>query len=151
MRVWNLMIPAAAVLALALAVPYRAAADVPVGAEAIKTHLEFLGYSVTITATQINSKHPTKFDFSLTKFKGGVLLRAFLQIKKTDRLRTLEMVNTLNADAALVRAYIDGDGDLCYEAWTQAYEKQSFADLMSAWEADVAEMTRKYRQESAKW
>jgi len=129
---------------LLLAVPPATAGEPPAKAEQIKTHLEFLGYQVTIRADRLSVKHATKSDLSITKMADGMLLASYMKAKKVDRLALLELLNGLNTEAGVLRIYVDKDGDVAFEASTVEYDKAGFASFMSLWEKETGKLIPKY-------
>jgi hypothetical protein len=120
------------VLAVFLFAPVAARAEVFDKAGELSQHLEFLGYTVTEEPEndRIVAKHQRNYNFTVKSFRGGLLLTTFLTMNTplgADRERVLEVVNKLNADAEVVRYYLDSDEDLAIEGWFPgAYDKTDF-------------------------
>ena len=120
--------------AIALILPVAASAKVPANAEAVKTHLEFLGYKVTQNEKRMKATHSKYVNFLLKKYRGGIYCIAYFGASpeaKSDRLGYLNALNKLNSNAIIVRFYADKVSDLAVEAvYVGAYEKARFGDFI---------------------
>jgi hypothetical protein len=103
-------------------------------------HLQFLGYEIAREGELILARHPRKLNIVMKPFGGGVLIASILACAgeaKRDRQGYLDVINTLNARAALARFYADEDSDLRMEAWhPDAYDRHTFSAFMGLWDHD---------------
>jgi len=113
--------------------------------EQIVTHLQFLGYEVSRDGDVTRAKHPRKFNVSIRPLAGGILFTTIFGCQdnaKRSKLGYLEMINSLNANAAIARFYADKDSDLFIEAWhPDYYERASFGAFMQIWDRDCNLLT----------
>lgn len=134
-------------LAVGAILPTGAEGQLMADSEEVATHLEFLGYEVTESDTNLTAKHETKLDVLLQNYQGGTLLQSFLGVENHED-EALPMANLLNTGAAVARFYVDGDGDLAIEAWMPGnYDKGRFATFLVAWDADTVGQIRTHSEE----
>ena len=110
------------------------------------THLEFIGYTVSVNDDGIvNAKHPNDLSFSMKEFKGGVLCAGYFggsDHAKGNQGAFLQLVNELNLNAAAARFYIDSDGDLAIEGYYPgAYEKKRFGVFIDVYNESIAQLS----------
>ena len=109
--------------------------------EQIANHLQFLGYEVTAEANMTRATHPTRFNFFMRPYAGGILFTTIFgcsENAKQDRLGYLDILNSLNNGAAVARFYADKDSDLLIEAWhPEYYERVQFGAFIEAWDRDI--------------
>jgi len=121
----------------------------------VTEHLKFLGYEITKDGDRLKAKHPKYFNLAIRKYKGGMLFTTYLGASsnaKRNRPAFLELVNSLNNDATVSRAYLDKDGDLTMEAWYPgSYQKTAFSLFMDEWSKDTAEQLQKKADEAIKF
>ncbi|MDH3223782.1 MAG: hypothetical protein OEO23_08700 [Gemmatimonadota bacterium] len=135
----------AALACAAFATPL--AAQLPDTAREIQTHLEFLGYQVTASDSNLTAVHGAKLDVLIQSYQGGVLMQSFVAVEQ-NREEALPTANLLNTGAAVARFYVDADGDLAIEAWMPGeYEKARFAAFLNAWDSDTLGQFRSYSDE----
>lgn len=121
-------------------------------ADLIKAHLEFLGYTVETASESLVAKHSEKFRITIRELAGGMLLTGYVDIgeRKKDRLKALELVNRLNTEATVARAYLNKDGYVVFEGWLSGYEKSTFARYLESWDEDTRRhIARFVREEDA--
>jgi hypothetical protein len=106
----------------------------------IATHLQFLGYEVVNEGTFTRARHANKYNFAMKPFSGGVLFTMIFQSDenaKVNRLGYLELINTLNNKATVIRFYADKDADLFMEAWyPNHYDRTEFGVFLECWDRD---------------
>jgi hypothetical protein len=109
-------------------------AEVPANAEAVKTHLEFMGYEVTQNEKRMKATHSKHLNILLKKYRGGIYVVAFYggnESAKSDRYGYLNAINQLNEKSVIVRYYADEASDLAIESvYLGDYEKGRFSDFM---------------------
>jgi hypothetical protein len=120
---------------------------------ALVAHLEFMGYTCTVSGNTILAKHEKRSDFTLKPLSGGYLLRAFYSGKSKDvSADQHRLANSLNSDAVASRFFWDGDGDMAIEAWFGgAYDKQRFGTFLDVWNTDNALLLVKFREQTLKF
>ena len=132
---------------LASLLPASASAQLSEAAADIRTHLEFLGYEVTVEEDNVAATHESKLDIYLRDYQGGMLMQSYVLVV-SNKDEALPTANLLNTGAAATRFYIDSDGDLAVEAWMPGgYEKARFAAFLEAWDADTLGQFRTYSEE----
>ena len=124
-------------------------AGIPDKADDVTTHLEFMGYSVTNSDGDfLRATHDTHVNVVLKAFRGGVLLTAYVggsSYAADHKGDFCELVNTLNANAAAVRYYVDSDIDLTIEGYYPGvYDWTSFSVYMEAFNLVLSELAAKY-------
>lgn len=107
-------------------------------AKDVRNHLKKHDYRVTKEDEYLRAKHDDWLNMTVRGYKGGLLLRAWLETSRqdTDDLETL--ANVLNYKATATRIYIDDENDLIYETWFPGeYDKGRFEALLDAWHEDT--------------
>lgn len=103
-------------------------------------HLEFMGYELTRENDRVRAIHRRHLNINLRDFRGGILLTSLFGCStqaKSNRLGYLNLVNSLNHAASVVRVYADDDSDLVIEAWHPAsYDRAKFGEFLELWNAD---------------
>lgn len=116
-------------------------AALPQKADELKSHLEFLGYEITISDEVMRATHPTNLNVVLKGFRGGILVQSYLTASdyaKEHPTELMRFANTLNENATVARMYVDKDGDLALEAWFPGqYEKARFSLFLEEWHKDT--------------
>ena len=119
-----------ALLVLLLVVP-RVAAGPFEGSDDYKTHLEFLGYTVTDADKALLAKHPQNFNIFVRSYNGGVLINSVFSgtdKAKSDRIGLLNFLNDMNSGSVAARYYVDKDNDVIIEGWYPgSYDKPRFS------------------------
>lgn len=112
----------------------------PKDLDLIKTHLEFLGYSVSVEDesgkpfTRVN--HPSKLGFGMQHYKDG--LRIYMNANVVRSEKSFEAINEINAKCIVCRVYIDKKDLLVWEAYfVGEYRKDIFSLFIEAWEKDT--------------
>jgi hypothetical protein len=107
-------------------------------------HLEFLGYEVEADEKRALCRHQKKVNIRVRNFAGGVLFTGIFGCQdyaKSHRADYLDIINTLNAQAAVVRVYADEDTDFIIEAWhPDEYDRQRFGLFMELWDRDISKI-----------
>jgi hypothetical protein len=108
----------------------------------ISNHLEFLGYTVAHEGNITSAKHNSRLGILMKPLGGGILFTTIFggaDHAKRDRIGYLELVNSLNNQAAVARFYADKDSDFIIEAWhPDAYDRTAFGVFMETWNRDCA-------------
>lgn len=121
--------------------------------EQIKSHVEFLGYDVTVEEERGRAKHPERWNIVYREFKGGILFQTYFGVSdygKSNKEEFFNFLNLMNQGAVVVRFYADDDFDLVMEAWLPSgYEKQTFGRFVEQWDNDTR--TRLPLQEAEKF
>lgn len=143
MRPAALLLVLASLLTLAQS-PAQAQPATPSTLDAVRTHLEFLGYACDQKPDKIVATHETKLNVIVQRVGTGILFTAYFTGKdKSFSPAKLGFTNTLNREATLARFYWDKDGDLVMEAWqTGAYDKPRYAEFMESWDADAGLLSK---------
>jgi Putative bacterial sensory transduction regulator len=101
------------------------------GSDDYKTHLEFLGYTVTETDKALLAKHPQNFNVYVRTYQGGVLINSIFGTSpkgKKDRIGLLTFLNDMNRGSVAARYYVDKEDDVIIEGWYPgAYDKTRFS------------------------
>jgi len=96
-----------------------------------KTHLEFLGYTVTETEKALLAKHPSHFNIYVRTYQGGILINSIFGTSakgKKDRIGLLTFLNDMNRGSVAARYYVDKDDDVIIEGWFPGtYDKSRFS------------------------
>jgi len=112
----------------------------------ISSHLQFLGYDVARDGEVVKAKHPQKLNILLKPLAGGVLFASIFRcspLAKRDRLGYLNLINSLNNGAAVVRFYADKESNFFVEAWhPDNYDRAGFGAFMELWDRDCAQLLR---------
>ncbi len=115
-------------------------------AEDIKTHLEYLGYEVTLHDGALTARHQRNLNISMKPYADGLLVTSIFGLSesgKANRLGLYKLVNELNATAAASRFYVDQDDDLLVEGYFPgAYDRARFATFIDVYNASLSHMTR---------
>jgi hypothetical protein len=103
--------------------------------EQFKTHLQFLGYTVSQeTDTVLIAQHPTNSNMVLSGFAYGALLCVFYTTTdqaRVNRLGFLEFINTLNGNSSLSHFYVNEDSDFCIQAlYMGDYDQIRFGQVL---------------------
>jgi hypothetical protein len=104
-------------------------------ASALKTHLEYTGYTVEIDKDKdLICKHDRYFNVVGTKLQGGVVFIAtFGEIDTTKTIEALTAVNQFNLKASNTMSYITDAGRLGISSWYPLpYDKASFSTFLDA-------------------
>lgn len=100
----------------------------------ITSHLEFMGYDVTVNQERLSAKHGNNPNILLKKFRGGILISGFYTgtaYAKSHRSQFMATVNNLNNESIAGRFYVDKDGDLVLEGYYPGpYNKKAFSAFM---------------------
>src|SRR2546423_5766775 len=104
----------------------------------LKTHLEFLGYDVSIDKDgDLSCRHPRHFNCIATEFVGGVVFLATfggLKVAESDEVEALRAMNGLNAGSAVTIAYMGASRNVALSAWYPLpYSKASFSAFSEQW------------------
>jgi hypothetical protein len=114
----------------------------------ICTHLEWLGYKLERRDKVVLARHDMHHNFLLQETAGVLMFKSSVTMpaeKKADHSCLMQLVNSINTEAVLVRAYVDADSDLALEAWHPiAYEKDAFGHFHDIWSRDTTGLLRKY-------
>jgi len=109
--------------------------------EQIQTHIEFLGYDVTIEEERGRAQHPERWNIVYREFKGGILFQTYFGVSdygKSNKEEFFKFLNLMNQGAVVTRFYADDDFDLVMEAWLPGdYEKQTFGRFIEVWDSDT--------------
>jgi len=114
----------------------------------LKKLLEKNDYKVELSSERLSATHAQWLNMTIRSYKGGLLLRAWLETTeyKTDDLETL--ANKLNYGATATRIYIDDENDLIFEAWFPGqFEREMFEKLLEAWHNDTIGQSETIRSE----
>ena len=131
-----IILPFAALVLMAVAVQPATAQFSK--AKDVRNHLKRHDYRVTKKDDHLSAKHDEWLNVTVRDYKGGLLLRSWLETTQydTDDLETL--ANKLNYKATAARVYIDNENDLIYECWFPGqYDKGRFEALLDAWHEDT--------------
>ena len=108
-------------------------------------HLEFLGYDVSDNDERLRVTHAQNLNFSLKKFRGGVLITTFFggsEYGKNNRGSFLALVNKLNQGAVVARYYVDSDGDMVIEGYCPGeYNKKTFSAFLDAFNFEKSNLS----------
>lgn len=111
--------------------------------EAIKSHLEFLGYEVTVRrdSTILRATHPHKRDFSFYEADGIVRLMEITVGRNRDetpRSEFLEFVNRANNGTWLAHFSLDEQLNItAHTSYVEPYYKPLFGRLLERWNSDL--------------
>lgn len=121
-------------------------ASPPENSAAVVSHLEFLGYDVTVNEKHILAKHPKYLNILVKKYRGGMLLTSFFGGKEYGKKNIgswQTLVNTLNREAAAARYYISKSGNLVIEGYFPgAYEKKRFGAFLTVYNLESAHIAK---------
>jgi len=108
-------------------------------AKDVKKHLEKKhDYRVSKEDNYLSAKHDKWLNMTLREYKGGILMRAYLETSQYDRDDLEALCNKLNYSATAARMYIDNEDDLIFECWFPGkYDKDRFEALLEAWHNDT--------------
>ncbi len=116
-----------------------------------RNHLEFLGYAVELEGDCVFVSQPGRFSWLLKDFRGGAIFRKLFSASEAGRQRLEAMLvfsNRINAAAAFIRTYVDGQGDLAIEGWyPNLYERRSFGHFVMALDTDLHEQLNRCQTE----
>ena len=84
--------------------------QIPNMAEEITTHLEFLGFEVTLEEGKMVTTHTTRLDMTIQQWEGGLLFTNFgnptpYALKNLKNL--MRFINKLNSKAGAARYYLN--------------------------------------------
>lgn len=118
-------------LCLACTSPLAAPPD---DVDEVTSHLEFMGYDVTVNQERLSAKHGSNANILLKKFRGGILVSGFYTgnaYGRSHRPQFMAIANTLNSESIAGRFFVDKDGDLVIEGYYPgAYNKKAFSAFM---------------------
>lgn len=103
-------------------------------------HLEFFGYEISsLQDGSAVAKHATRIAFYLEADDKGVRFSLCWRRKcRTDDVRCLALVNSLNAASSVAKWYIDIEARLSVSAqYTGHYDRPSAAGFIDCWHSDV--------------
>lgn len=108
-------------------------------AKDVKKYLEKKhDYKVEREDSYLSAKHTDWLNMTLREWKGGILLRAYIETSNYDPDDLKTLCNKLNYNATAARMYIDNENDLIFEAWFPGkYDEDRFAALIEAWHKDT--------------
>ena len=109
--------------------------------DAIGEQLESQDYTVEEKGEEIfEARHPERWNFVFTQDVGGVLLRSSIGTQQTAAdLELYDLINDVHSDSAVLRIYLDEDGDLALEAWwPPIFEEEAFEMFVQAWNHDIS-------------
>ncbi len=110
----------------------------------VQQHLEYLGYEIQTLerGKHYRAVHERYLNFLFKAYRGGVLFTIIFRGSahgKANRREFLSLVNQVNANAGVARAYLDQDTDFIFEAYCPLpYERAAFATFIEAWHLDTA-------------
>lgn len=110
----------------------------------VQKHLEFQGYTIQTLeqGKHYRATHDRFLNFLFKAYRGGVLFTIIFRGSahgKALREEFLSLVNELNTNASVARAYLDSDTDFIFEAYCPLpYERAAFASFLDVWHADTA-------------
>jgi len=115
--------------------------EIPNNAEDITTHLEFLGFEVTLEEGQMVTAHATRLDMTIQQWEGGLLFTNF-GTPTTYALKNLKnlmrFINKLNSKAGTARYYLNEHNQIIIEAYYPGdYNKKSFGAFLEIWEKEL--------------
>jgi len=125
-------------------------ASLPDNAEEIKTHLEYMGYEVSLDKERIAAKHPSQPNIILIKQQSGLLGMTYFSaseygLKNRDKL--IAIANDLNANSLAVRYYINKDGNLMIVGfYPGSYSKQSFSLFIESYQLLRKQITARHAE-----
>lgn len=106
----------------------------PDDSEEITSHLEFMGYDVSINPERLSAKHSNNPNILLKKFRAGILVSGYYTgtaYGRSHRSQFMAVANTLNSESVAGRFYVDKDGDLVLESYYPgSYNKKAFSAFM---------------------
>jgi hypothetical protein len=107
----------------------------------LQTHLQILGYTVTLHKdTVLIAKHDKHANLILSAYEGGIVVGTTYSTTaraKLNRLGLLELLQKLNQSAHLVRYYVDDDGDFCIRGlFVGDYEATRFTQFLEMYNID---------------
>lgn len=115
-------------------------------------HLEFLGYTVDREGDSIFVSQPGRFSWLLKDCQGGILFHKVFHAADGGREppeALMALSNRMNAEAVLIRTYVNARGDLAVEAWyPNVYERRSFGQFAMALETDLCHQLKRCRAEA---
>ena len=123
----------------------------------VKVHLEHLGYKMDAQEKGgLWASHPNKIRFSMSSFRGGLLLMAPYEVKKDVAFDDREFRNLLNEgnrNAAIGRLVWDeAHKTLFAEAWyPNAYEIAAFGQFFDQWVDDIVGYLNKNREIASRY
>lgn len=109
--------------------------------DAVVERLESLEYTVEDRGEEIfEAQHDERWNFVFTQDVGGVLLRSSIGTQSTAAdLELYDLINDVHSDAAVLRMYLDQDGDLALEAWwPPMFAEDPFEMFIRAWNHDIS-------------
>ena len=106
-----------------------------------RNHLEFLGFSVETRGTMLVCRRKGALVWLVRDFNGGLLLSTIFgasDAAREDPVALIAVANQINRQAATVRAYCDGEVDLCFDVWhPNVYEKATFGAFFERLNGEV--------------
>jgi len=114
------------------------------GLQEVQEHLEFQGYQIQEleNGKHYRAVHERFLNFLFKTYRGGVLFTIIFRGSphgKSHRGEFLDLVNELNTNAGVARAYLDQDTDFIFEGYCPLpYERAAFASFLDTWNQDTA-------------
>lgn len=107
-------------------------------AKDVANHLKKHDYRITKEDSYLTAKHDDWLNVTVREYKGGLLLRAYLETTQYDADDLATLCNKLNYNSTVARMYIDNENDLIFECWFPGqYDKDRFEALLEAWHNDT--------------
>lgn len=119
--------------------------QIPNMAEEITTHLEFLGFEVTLEEGKMVTTHTTRLDMTIQQWEGGLLFTNFgnptpYALKNLKNL--MRFINKLNSKAGAGRYYLNEHNQIIIEAYYPGdYNKKSFSTFLDIWEKELTNLS----------
>lgn len=107
--------------------------------------LEQFGYTIDDHGDEVfEASHQERWNFVYTQDVGGLLLRSSIEAAATaSDLELYDLINDVHNEAAVIRMYLDDDGDLALEAWwPPAFDPDAFEMFVQAWNRDISLIAR---------
>lgn len=112
--------------------------------EQVGNHLRFLGYEVSIEDRILFARHPTKSNIMVQVFIEGILMLTIFNCTDTareDRAGYLELINSANEGAGVVRYFADRNSAFFIQAWyTGDYRQVDFGRFLELWYKDIEKL-----------
>jgi hypothetical protein len=118
---------------------------------AIRTHLEFLGYTVTPSDGYLQARHSDLADITIGLDESGMSMFAtftWSEYLKTRPEAQFRLVNKFNMATTHTKFAVDDDGDLLVFARYQGpYSRQSFGFLVQTFNSEIERVFTRFSAE----
>jgi hypothetical protein len=120
----------------------------PKDARRVAEHLEFLGFTSKIDSDVLQATHPNHFSIYASDSDLGIRFTLFFPINANavqNKARLMELLNKLNAEALVIKFYLDDEDDIAFEAiYAGDYDRQEFGVFMQAYLSDYRLVYQNY-------